>query len=402
MTGTEKLKSVCSRCKVKKWVVDFKEGSYSKISSESVCLSCDQAALIEEQKQEIEKLKSRDRENEDRIRKLEEYVKKIEKLISVEGGKQTKRDIANSDKSNSSVKVIENKVESLSKAVKENRDDIVETGRQVVEIREEIASFKETGKFRAVKGKKVTKDNNKDQGITLGNRYAVLKDEADAPEEVKDDADTQEVEAYVIGDSIVREQAHHFAIRNKKRRKVQSYSGCKAKKVIDEVKALNVKNNNACIIANAGSNDLYLRDNKIGNTEPLVEDLKSLVNSVAEKTSNGTLIGIMPRIYASYFAMSKAIGINERLSKYCSQKNVEFIDVWETFVNKRQYFRRDGIHLNEAGHKKLGEILCQQYDRVKNRVNQSHKTPETTPTQVQASLADNSFVGFPNSQSLVG
>ena len=172
--------------------------------------------------------------------------------------------------------------------------------------------------------------------------------------------------------------------------------------MIDEVKALNGKNNNTCIIANAGSNDLYLRENKIGNTEPLVEDLKSLVNSVAEKTSNGTLIGIMPRIYASYFAMSKAIGINERLSKYCSQKNVEFIDVWETFVNKRQYFRRDGIHLNEAGHKKLGEILCQQYDRVKNRVNQSHKTPETTPTQVQASLADNSFVGFPNSQSLVG
>ena len=386
--GGEKLKSVCSKCNINKWAVDFKEGSCSRISSISVCLSCEQAALIEEQKKEIESLKIKDQQKEDRIRTLEEYVRKIEQLISKEGEVAS---LVNSN-SNEAVKVVEKKVEDLSKVVKENRDEIVETGKQVVEIRKEIALSQESRNFQVVRGKKLSKVSEKKQGISETNRFATLEDEADTPE----------VEAYVIGDSIVREQAHHFAIRNKKRRKVQSYSGCKAKKVIDEVKALNVKNNNACIIANAGSNDLYLRDNKIGNTEPLVEDLKSLVNSVAEKTSNGTLIGIMPRIYASYFAMSKAIGINERLSKYCSQKNVEFIDVWETFVNKRQYFRRDGIHLNEAGHKKLGEILCQQYDRVKNRVNQSHKTPETTPTQVQASLADNSFVGFPNSQSLVG
>ena len=391
--GGEKLKSVCSKCNINKWAVDFKEGSCSRISSISVCLSCEQAALIEEQKKEIESLKIKDQQKEDRIRTLEEYVRKIEKLISKEG-EQVKSEVASlvNSNSNEAVKVVEKKVEDLSKVVKENRDEIVETGKQVVEIRKEIALSQESRNFQVVRGKKLSKVSDKKQGISVTNRFATLEDEADTPE----------VEAYVIGDSIVREQAHHFAIRNKKRRKVQSYSGCKAKKVIDEVKALKVKNNNTCIIANAGSNDLYLRDNKIGNTEPLVEDLKSLVNSVAEKTSNGTLIGIMPRIYASYFAMSKAIGINERLSKYCSQKNVEFIDVWETFVNKRQYFRRDGIHLNEAGHKKLGEILCQQYDRVKNRVNQSHKTPETTPTQVQASLADNSFVGFPNSQSLVG
>ena len=385
MTG-EKMKSVCSQCKVNKWAVDFKEGSCSKISHTSVCLSCEQAALIEKQRKEIETLKINDQQKEERIRKLEDYVSKIEKFLAKEE-EQAKSGILNADEINSNmdVKKVEKEVEKLSNVVKENRDDIVETGRQVVEIRKEIASFKDSRNFQVVRGKKPAKVNDKKQEITVSNRFSPLTDEADTPE----------VEAYVVGDSIVREQTHHFALKNKQKRKVQSYSGCKAKKVLDEVTALKVKKNNTCIIANAGSNDLYLRENKIGNTEPLVKDLENLVDSMAEKTNKGILIGIMPRIYASYCALSKAIGINWRMGKYCSDRNVEFIDVWDTFLNKRQYFRRDGIHLNEAGHKKLGEILSQAYDKVKNKINSSRKIPEPPPTQVLVSSTKNNFLGFP-------
>ena len=389
MPGAEKLKSLCFKCGINKWIVDFKQGSYSEISATSVCLFCEQAALIEAQKKEIDRLKTREQERDDRIRKLEEYISKIEKLISKERGeKQAESEAANLDKpsTNLDVKVVDRKVEELRKFTIESRDEIVETGRQVIEIREEIAAFKDNGNFRVVKGKKSPKVNDREQGITLANRFEALEDEADSTE----------VEAYVIGDSIVREQQNHFAMKNKRRRKVQSYSGCKAKKVRDEVDALKVPNKNICIIANAGSNDLYLKGNEVGNTEPLVEDLKNLVNSVADKTDRGILIGIMPRVYASYYAMSKAIGINERLSKYCDQKKVDFIDVWKIFVGKRQYFTRDGIHLNELGHRKLGEILCQEYNRMKNKVNLSPRTPELSPAQVQESLEEeNSFEGFP-------
>ena len=399
----EKLKSVCSQCNVNKWVVDFKEGNYSKISVRSVCLSCEQAALIEEQKKEIEILKKKDQEKEERIRKLEDYVSKIEKL-TLKKGEQAKSEEPIIDKSSSikDVKEVEKEVKELSKIVKENRDEIVDTGKQVVEIREEIASFKESRDFQVVRGKKSTKSNDKKPGITVSNRFTPLADEADTPE----------TEAYVFGDSIVREQAYHFALKNKrqnKQRKVLSYSGCKAKKVLDEVIALKVKNNNTCIIANAGGNDLFLRGNKIGNTEPLRVDLESLVDTISKKTGKGILIGIMPRIYTSYCAMSKAIGLNMRMDKYCSKTNVEFIDVWDTFANKRQYFKRDGVHLNEAGHKKLGEIIGQTYDKVKNKAKPSHKIPESSssqdlvcitqepsPTQVQESLEENIFEGFPN------
>ena len=73
------------------------------------------------------------------------------------------------------------------------------------------------------------------------------------------------------------------------------------------------------------------------------------------------------------------------MANYCNNKNVLFIDVWDTFVNKRQYFRRDGIHLNEAGHRKLGEILCHEYEKVKNKTKLSCRIPELSPTQGQES-----------------
>ena len=77
----------------------------------------------------------------------------------------------------------------------ENRNEIVETGRQVIEMREESASSKNNTNFRLVKGKKSpkAKDQDQEQGIALTNQFAVLEDEVDATE----------VETYIIGDSIV-------------------------------------------------------------------------------------------------------------------------------------------------------------------------------------------------------
>ena len=389
MPGAEKLKSVCFKCEVNKWAVDFREGCHSKLSSTSVCLSCEQAALILAQKRDIDRLKIREQEQDDRIRKLEEHISKIEKLISREGGEeQAESRRTNSDNlsNNLDIKAVDTKVEELRTVVMENREDIVETGRQVVEIREEISSFKDDRNFRVVKGKKSPKISSREQGITVSNRFAALEVDVDAPE----------VEAYVIGDSIVREQNNYFARENKQTRKVYSYPGGKTNKVTDGVKELKVKNRNTCIIANAGSNDLYQKGNKVGNTEPLVEDLKSLVNQVAAKTDKGIVIGIMPRVYASYYAMSKAIGINDRLNKFCEQKKVEFLDVWKIFIGRWQYYRKDGIHLNELGHRKLGELLHQNFDRLKNKVNLTPLAKEkSAKIQVSPEVDDNSFMGFP-------
>ena len=82
----EKLKSVCSKCNINKWAVDYKEGCYDKLSSRSVCLSCEQAALIETQGKEIERLKAREQQRDDKIRKLEDLVRKLVKPVFREEG----------------------------------------------------------------------------------------------------------------------------------------------------------------------------------------------------------------------------------------------------------------------------------------------------------------------------
>ena len=245
---------------------------------------------------------------------------------------------------------LEGKFDELRKVVLENRDIIVESGKELVEIRQEVATMKDSNEFQLVKGKKAAKSvtEKRDKGIMVSNRFKVLSEE----------------ETYVIGDSLVREQTDNFAKRNRQRRKVKSFPGCKAKKVVEEVSKLELQSKDSCIIAHAGSNDLFLRNNKVGNSEPLVQDLKTLVDTVAEKTNRGIIVGMLPRSFASYHASSKAIGINERIEKYCSQKEVRFLDLWKVFVGKRLYFRKDGIHLNEAGHRKLGEILSHECETL--------------------------------------
>ena len=84
----------------------------------------------------------------------------------------------------------------------------------------------------------------------------------------------------------------------------------------DEVEKLEIQSRNSCVIAHVGSNDLYLRGGRVGNSEPIVKDMKRLVNKVSEKTNKGIVVGMLPRSYVSHFALSKAIAIiNERMKK---------------------------------------------------------------------------------------
>ena len=198
----------------------------------------------------------------------------------------------------------------------------------------------------------------------------------------------------MVGDSIVREQTENFANRNKNKRRVKSFPGGKARRIVEEVRKLEIKSENSCIIAHAGSNDIYLPNNKVGSTEPVVKELKCMVDTISAKTNRGMVVGVLPRTYASYFALSKAIGINERIKRYCQEKQVGFIDLWKVFVGKRQFFRKDGTHLSEAGHRKPGEILsceCEGLEKKNISPNEQTLSLDTSGSE----CLNNSFLGFP-------
>ena len=402
-----KMKSVCFKCRINKWIVDYRGGCAENVSSKSICLSC-------EQSERMDRLERSLRAKDCKIIALERLINNLSKKedslgpgIATDKCENTESGGTDGDVSTvykDSVRVnaecheqpqeMEIGVDELRRVVMENRDNIVESGRDIVEIRQEIASIKERNEFLKVKGKKVPTKSaaNRGNGIVLTNRYAVLSEE-----------DTS-----LIGDSMIREQTDNFANKNKQRRIVKSFPGCKAVKVTEEIRKLKPKNRNSCIIAHAGSNDLFSRSSRDGNSEPIVKDLKAMVNAVAEKTNKGIIVGILPRRYTSYCTLSKALGINERIRKHCDTLKVEFLDLWNVFMTKWHLFKKDGIHLNDAGHRKLGEILNRECEKLANLDSCSS---EESSSQVQEVLEgqapplvlddssteslEGSFIGFP-------
>ena len=190
--------------------------------------------------------------------------------------------------------------------------------------------------------------------------------------------------------------------KNKNCRAVKSFSGCKTRRIVEEVKKLELPKRESCVIAHVGGNDLFLKGNKIGNSEPLVKELERLVDTVKDKTDRAMIVGILPRINVSFHAQSKAIGINDRIKDYCIRKNVKFLDPWFDFVGRKGYFGKDGIHLNVAGSRRLGDLLSSGSEELlRTKVNNCDQYPSQVDNEIIQLLEDNeivetSFEGFSN------
>ena len=325
------LKATCCRCKVNKWCVDFKEGCAANITSKSICLFCELREKIESQQREIEELR-----------------KELEKLS---GKRETGNALGGGDNcSGAELSNIVSEISNMKTSIKGLIDSSTETGVGLVEVRNQLAEMEtqNTDGFTRVSGRRAAKPKSsfkKETSFTCStsNRFALLA--------------TEEEETFLVGDSMVTDQGRCFGKGNKGKRKVRSFPGANTKKIGEEVKKMKVKSKKSSIIVHVGSNDLYLRNGKVGQTEKIVEELEDVVNSIASKTDNGMLVGIFPRLNASYYALSKAIGINDRIEVICKRKGVRFLNFWDKFVTNRNFFRGDGVHFNEKGKTLFGDLL---------------------------------------------
>ena len=356
MPGPEALKAKCFQCHVNKWCTDFREGCAANISKTSVCMSCLHDKKLETLERKLtgkdagfEKLIARVEALEGEIGGRNDRVAALERELELKDI-ELKKVLKDLQELRKGKEEEERRVNSLSKIIEENINIITESGRDIVEIRKKISDSKNDYNFQEVIKNKAAKPRKsaKSCGIPLANRFSILEQE----------------ETYLLGDSIVKGQEDYFANKNKRRRKVKSFSGCKTSKVIEEVKKLKLPSRDSCVIAHVGSNDLYLSKNKTGNSEPLVKDLECLVDTVKDKTNKGMIVGILPRCNVSYHALSKAIGVNERIRKYCHKKDVRFLDPWDEYVGKKYYFKTDGVHLNRAGTVKLEDILSRSCENM--------------------------------------
>ena len=315
MGDRTKLKHVCPDCKTNKWIIDYKEGCAADLTRHSICLFCQQA-------REIEKLKKDNLELKNMVKEIYSQIGEMNKEV-VDNGR--------------SIHELRSQLVAAKPTLVERTPNKNET-ENVNKDREEM--------FRKATGRRVTTkktDKPRSKETLTSNRFSLLADE--------------EEETVLIGDSMVKSQGEHFGSKNKKKRKVRSYPGANARKILEELGKIEIENKKTTIIVQASGNDLFLRNGNAGSTEPLVKQLENTIETAKKKTNNAIVLGILPRLDVSHFALSKALGINGRLKSICQKKGVRYIDLWDTFYGNRKMYRRDGIHFSEEGMRLYGSQL---------------------------------------------
>ena len=206
-------------------------------------------------------------------------------------------------------------------------------------------------------------------------------------------------EKKIGGDSMVTDQGRCFGKGNKGKRKVRSFLRANIKKIAEELRRIEVDNKKSTIIVHAGSNDLYLHNGKVGQTEEIVKDLEKVIDSITSKTENGMVVGIFPRQNLSHYALSKAIGINDGIKVTCQRKEVGFLIFWDTFITNRNFFRGDGVHFNEKGKAVFGDLL---HTNVMNHIRSTSESDEQQQLVVQPEQTGKTSGNQGNQRSLGG
>ena len=181
---------------------------------------------------------------------------------------------------------------------------------------------------------------SKEPKLVLKNRFSPLEE---------DNGEEEQSEYCVLGDSIVK----HFEkkTRRRKQRSIYCDSGAGMERLIEHIENGNL--GGRAVVLQGGGNDIE----KV-NTERLMKLFKEAIEKVRSKGKICLVSGILPRQSESRYWSSKAIGINNRVQKLCSEiDGAMFLDNWEKFYHNRRWYTRDGIHLNYQGSKVLSNIV---------------------------------------------
>lgn len=329
----EKLRAFCSKCKTSKWVSDFDEDNYFRITHSSVCRFCKLAANHESEKSELMKL-------------IVELQKKVYNLEN--------RSCKCTNDSETNIKGKVEKLEQKLSVLNEKVDD----------------NLKKETDFQIVKNKKPTRKINREAPSTkISNRFAALSN--------------HEEESYLIGDSIIRNQIDFFGAKNSTKRRFRCFPGADIKRVTEGIKDIKPKNKKSPIIVHCGTNNVFTNRDYAG-TEQIMHDYDSMVKLIKTKTENGLVVGILPRLNQRYITLSKAIGLNNRVKKLCQKMDVNFIDPWDLFFERKEYFAKDGTHLSWMGKSKYGELIHNTLYDILEKKDSSHHSGNEPVKKIKA------------------
>ena len=236
-------------------------------------------------------------------------------------------------------------------------DDVAEENNDLEVLAEDVRNMVTSG-IKEIREKicdRQEKEENKkcsfSQSLVVGtetgkrensyNRYCVLEE---------DNGEGEEEKKYeILGNAEVR----HMRERTKKggKRGIYSTNGAGIVNILEHIK--NKQMEGKTTVIHGGGDDI-----KKLETEHMLRTYKEAIREIKEKGKLCIVSGILPRRGESSYWSSRAIGMNDRLQKYCKEMDgVMFIDNWTRFYGNRKLYATDGIHLSRQGTNLLSVII---------------------------------------------
>ena len=193
--------------------------------------------------------------------------------------------------------------------------------------------------------------------LTLENRFQVLRENAsDSLEDFN-----KGYEYTVLGDSIIANQDINFCSKGNKLRNRICLPGAGIERINSVIKEL--PENKGSLIVHVGTNELTKKSNRYDkliinrNSVEIEKRYEILIKSLAKRQSQSYVVGILPRINSNGELTSRMLSINSKVNSLCDDYGILFIDLWDHFSNRIKLFKDDGLHLNEAGSRKYGNLI---------------------------------------------
>ena len=203
--------------------------------------------------------------------------------------------------------------------------------------------------------KLIRKENKTKHPVPMVNRYECL--EAD-----------ENIEISIIGDSQIRNLGLEICNRrnknvkkSKKKFSTICYPGATTDQIHQAIDSLNDKKANTDFVLHVGGNDVRNRDGKFNRSEEVIKKYQKMLAKCKEKSRKTIVTGILPRPSENIEWLSRAIAMNDRIKKTCNNLELQFIDLWDIYINGKEFYTTKGVHINNKGLKKLSEIIYEQF-----------------------------------------
>lgn len=158
----------------------------------------------------------------------------------------------------------------------------------------------------------------------------------------------------LIGDSIIRKMDREFVAINPKNRKRRCLPGAKMKTIIEVCKEeINITGSETIHIVSAGGNDIA-SDRQ--TSSEIMAKYSEIMKLYKDNNRKLVLVEILPRPSNSEYLQDYTYCTNQKLKNACLRYDLPFIETWDLF-NDYSLYKRDGVHLNDIGCVKLGNIL---------------------------------------------